>query len=198
MILDGLNKIKQQSIMTAIMLMAAGLILVIWPTDFIGTLLKTASAILIVWAMLIVMNYTQSRKRFMDDLRLIGGLILGLFGLWIMVFDVETVGVLKWGLGILLIIDGLHSCLHGIIYARRAHRRCWGFLIPVSLIIIALGVLVIICPFGDGSVASQMHSIGWMVVGAAATSMIRLIWMWPLREPKAKKEKKNEEKEEIA
>ena len=198
LITEGLNKIKQQSIMTAIMLMAAGLILVIWPTEFIGTLLKTASAILIIWAMLIVMNYTQSKKRFMDDLRLIGGLILGLFGLWIMAFDVETVGVLKWGLGLLLIIDGLHSCLHGIIYARRAHRRCWGFLIPISLIIIALGVLIIICPFGDGSVASQMHSIGWMVVGAAATSMIRLIWMWPLREPKAKKEKKNEEKEEIA
>ena len=194
MILDGLNKIKQQSIMTAIMLMAAGLILVIWPGDYITTLLKTASAILIIWSMLIIMNYTQSKKKFMDYIRLIGALILGIVGLWIMVFDVSTQNAISWVFGILLIIDGLHSCLHAIIYSRRAHRNGWWILIPLSLIIIALGVLTIIRPFGE-TAEDQLHSVGWMTVGAAATSILRLIWTWPIR--KEKKEEEIEEEQEV-
>ena len=186
MILDGLNKIKQQSIMTAIMLIAAGLIIVIWPGDYIITLMKFVSAILLIWAMIMVLNYTQSKKSFMDYIRLIAALILGILGLWIMVFDVSTMDAISWVFGILLAIDGLHSCLHALIYSRRSHRKGWWILIPISLVLIALGVLTIIHPWWDNP-EELLHVIGWMIVGAAVSAMLRLIWIWPLKDIKEAK-----------
>ena len=183
MITDGLNKIKHQSIMTAIMLIGAGLILVIWPEDYIVTLMKAVSSVLLIWSMIMILNHTQSKKSFMDYLRLIGALILGVLGMWLMVFDVTTISTISWVFGILMVIDGLHSCLHAIIYSRRSHRHGWWILIPLSLILIALGVLTIIRPWGR-TPGDVVHAIGWITIGAAATSILRIVWIWPIKDAK--------------
>ena len=44
--------------MTAIMFQAAGMMLVIWPGDLVVTLLKTVSWLMLVWSMVMIMEYT--------------------------------------------------------------------------------------------------------------------------------------------
>ena len=180
MLLDSLNKIKHESIMTAIMLMALGLILVIWPGNYIVTLMKIVSAVLLICSIEMILNYTQSKKSLMDYIRLTAALILGILGMWLIIFDLDSLDAISWVFGILLIIDGLHSFVHAVIYSRRSHRNGWWILIPLSLILMALGVLTIIHPWWD-TADSLLHVIGWMIVGAAVISMLRLIWIWPLK-----------------
>ena len=180
MLFQGLNKLKQKSIMTSIMLMALGVILVIWPAGYTSTLLQIVSAIMVIIAIIMILDYIRSKKSIMDYIKLVGALILGVAGLLFMIFDLDSLQIISWVFGILLIIDGLHSCIHSLIYSRRSRRKGWWVLIPLSVVLIAFGVLIICHPWWNTE-AQVLHAIGWMIVGAAVVSAIRLIWVWPLK-----------------
>ena len=109
MLFQGLNKLKQKSIMTSIMLMALGIILVIWPAGYTSTLLQIVSAIMVIIAITMILDYIRSKKSIMDYIKLVGALILGVAGLLFMIFDLDSLQIISWVFGILLIIDGLHS-----------------------------------------------------------------------------------------
>ena len=180
MLFQGLNKLKRQSIMTAIMYMAAGMILIIWPGEYVVTLMKTVSWLMLVWSMVLIMDYVKSEKSVMDYVWLCAALALGILGMWIAVFDVDTLGAVAWVFGLLLIIDGLHGAVHAMIYSRRSGRKGWWILMILSLVILVFGILTICHPWWPAA-SDLLHAIGLMIICAAALSALRLLWIWPLK-----------------
>ena len=180
MLFQALSKLKQKSVMTAIMMVALGLTLVIWPGEYVSTLMSIVSGVLIIASMIMIMNYIDSSKNLMSYLLLSAALAIGIVGMLVMVFNVNTINAIAWIFGLLLGIDGLHSLVHTLMYARRSGRRGWWLLIPVSLIILLFGLLVICHPWWN-TPDTLIHAIGWMIVGSSVVSIVRLILTWPIK-----------------
>ena len=180
MLFQGLNKLKRKSIMTAVMLMALGLILVIWPREYTAALIQIVSGVLIVRALVMVFEYIDSRKTLVDYLLLGLALIIAIVGMVMMIADVDVLGAISWIFGILMIIDGLHSATHALMYARRSGRRFWWILVVLSAILMALGVLIICHPWWN-TADTLLRATGWMTVGASLVGILRLIWVWPFK-----------------
>ena len=178
MLFQALSKLKQKSIMTAVMMMALGLILVIWPGQYVPTLMWIVSGVLFICSMVMILNYIDSKKTVANYIKLGGALAVGIAGMLLMIFNVDTLDAISWIFGLLLVIDGVHSLAHTLMYARRAGRKGWWVMIPVSVIILARGVLVIIHPWWK-TPDTLIHAAGWMVVGAAAAGILRVILTWP-------------------
>lgn len=166
--------------MTSILLMAVGLILVIWPPVYTITLLKIVSGFMIIAAVVMILEYMQSKKSLMDYVRLTGALILGIAGMLFMIFDMDALVVISWIFGILLIFNGLYGGFYSIVFCRRSGKKGWWILIPLSLILVFFGVMIIINPwwYREGVL---LNVIGLMTIIASVISAFRLIWVWPLK-----------------
>lgn len=181
MLFQGLSKLKRSSIMTAVVLMAVGVMMVICPDEYIESLISTLGIIMLVAAVVLVLEFIGSKKAMFNFILLTVGLFLWIVGAMILIFEIDTLYALAWIFGILLILDGLHSLFHALMFARRSGRRGWGVLIPLSLLLILFGVIVIINQWWN-TPGELMNVIGWMIVFSAAVSTLRLIWIWPVKD----------------
>ena len=92
----------------------------------------------------------------------------------------DILKVLSVLFGILLMVDGLHSALHAWMYARRAGRKWWGVLMVLSAMLFIAGIIILNNPWWDRAHAF-LKVIGGIILFAAATGIVRLILVWPIR-----------------
>lgn len=180
MLFESLNQIKRQSIMTAIIMATIGVFLVIWPEELVATLMDVVGFIIVVIAVFLIFRYLGGKKSLVDHIWLLVALFLVIVGSIILIFDVDAIYLISWIFGVLLIADGLHSLFHALIFARRAKRKGWGILIPLSVLLLVFGVLLIAHPWWT-TPGEIMNVGGWMIVGSAIISALRLIWVWPVK-----------------
>ena len=180
MLFQELSKLKRQSIMTSIVLVAAGVLLMIWPEKYVVALINALGAALVVIATVMVLDFLSSNKAMIQFVYLTGALILGIAGIAVLLFDIDVLNVLSWLFGVILIIDGLNSTMNALIFARRSGRKGWGVLIPLSLLLIVCGVILVINPWWR-TTGDLLKVIGLMILLSSIVSILRLIWIWPIK-----------------
>ena len=189
MIFEALDKMKRNSIFTTILLITLGIIILLIPDDYISVILLTAGFALCILGLVMVMDFFASYKSLVDYIKFVGAVLLGIFGICVLIFKNDSLIVLALVFGILMIVDGLHTLLNSVTFARRSKRKGWWVLTILSVIIMGIGVVLCINPwFADPKLFLKV--IGGSILFAAGVSAIRLIWTWPV-----KKEKENKEEE---
>ena len=183
MLFESLDKLKRNSIMSAILLTALGAIIMICPKEYIGSLTMVFGYTLIILAIVMILNFFSGKKSLMEYLKFTGALILGIVGICALVFRGDVMRVLAWLFGFLLILDGGRTMFHSFTYARRSKRKGWWVLTILSLLLIAAGVILFANPWWD-TLDMLMKVIGCAVFYSAIVSGIRLFWTWPLRNEK--------------
>lgn len=183
MLFESLDKLKRNSIMSSILLIALGVIIIICPEAYIPSLMLTFGYTLVVLAIVMMLNFFSGRKSLMEYLKFSGALILGIVGISVLVFRSDVMRVLAWMFGFLLILDGGRTMIHSFTYARRSNRKGWWVLTILSLLLITAGVVLFANHWWD-TPAMLMKVIGCAVFFSAIVSAIRLIWTWPLRNAK--------------
>ena len=183
MLFDSLDKLKRNSILSAILLVFLGAIIMLCPRDYIPALTMLFGYTLIVIAIVLSLNFMSSKKSLMEYLKFIGALVLGIVGVAVLVFKNELMVVLAWLFGFLLVVDGVRTMVHSFTYARRSKRHGWWVLTILSVLLIFAGVVLFVNPFW-GTPEMLMKVIGCTVFFSAIVSGIRLIWTWPLRNSK--------------
>ncbi len=166
MLFDSLDKLKRNSILSAILLIFLGAVIIICPLSII-----------------LILNFLSSKKSLMDYVKFIGSLILGIVGLAVLLYRNDVMRVLAWLFAFLLILDGARTMFHAFTYARRSQRKGWWVLAILSGVLIVTGIVLFINPFWNTS-DTLMKAIGCAVFFSAIVSGIRLIWTWPLRKSK--------------
>ena len=183
MLFDSLDKIKRNSIMSAILLIALGAVILICPESHITLLALILGYILIVLAIVMILNFFSSNKSIMEYLKFTGALILGIVGICVLLFKDDILRVLAWLFGFLLILDGTRTLFHSFTYARRSERKGWWILTILSILLMIAGIALFANPWWN-TPEKLTKVIGGTVLFSSFVSAIRLIWTWPLRNSK--------------
>ena len=178
MLFDSLDKIKRNSIFSAILLMALGAVMLLCPEAYISSFTLGAGYVLVIIAMVMMLDFFTSKKSLMDYILFVVALLI-----LVLVFSEDIMSVLARLFGILLVVDGGRTIFHAFTYARRSERKGWWVLVVLSVLLIIAGVGIFCNPIFD-TPFGLMKGIGGTVLFSAFISAIRLIWTWPLRNAK--------------
>ena len=179
MLFEGLSKFKQRSLMSSIVLMAIGFFLVIWPGDQIPLLMEIIGILMLVTAIIIFFNHLGSNKSLIDYVLFTLALALGIAGVVIITFKIETLFILSWVFGIIITMDGIHGLVHTLIFARRSHKKRWGILLVLAILLLINGLTIIIHP-GWNTPEKLKTVMGWVIVVSAFIGFLRMRWIWPI------------------
>lgn len=180
MLFESLDKIRRNSIMSAILLAALGTIILICPKTYVGSLILVFGYTLVVVSLVMMLNFFSSTKSLMEYIKFVGGLILGIVGLCVLLYKDDIMSVLAWLFGLLLVLDGARTMFHSFTYARRSEREGWWVLAVLSGILMVAGIALFVNPWWD-TPEKLTSVIGGTVLFSSLVSAIRLIWTWPLR-----------------
>lgn len=180
MLFESLDKIKRNSIMSAILLAALGSIILICPETYISSLILVLGYTLVVIAIVMMLKFFSSNKSIMEYLKFVGALVLGIVGICVLLYKNDIMSVLAWLFGFLLILDGARTLFHSFTYARRSERKGWWVLTILSILLIVAGIALFVNHWWD-TPDKLTKVIGGTVLFSSLVSVTRLIWTWPLR-----------------
>lgn len=179
MLFQELGKLKRSSIMTAIILGAIGIVMIMCPAQYVNALVSTLGYGMLVLATVWVLNFLASKKTLMSYIYLTGALIIALLGIAVLVFDniVLFIGIV---FGLVLLGDGITTLISTWTYTRRAQRKGWWLLIVLSVLMILCGLVLLINPWWNEP-TMLFDVIGVMLLFSSVVSIVRLIFLWPIK-----------------
>ena len=180
MLLQSLDKIRQQTIISSILWMITGLFMLIIPAQYDGMLTEVLGYVIVLVGGVMVWDFIAGDKKLKECILFTAALLLILLGIFALVSGDNVMTAISVIFGILLMVDGLHSTVYSWLYARRAGRKWWWFLLALSLSLIVAGVVILNNPWWRAD-HSFVKVIGGVLLYAAAAGIMRLILVWPLR-----------------
>ncbi len=179
MLFEELGKLKRSSIMTAILLAAIGIMMIICPGQYVDALVSVLGYVMVILAAVQVLQFISGKKSMMNYILLTISLIIALLGISVLVFD-DIVLILGVIFGIVLITDGVFSLINAWTYARRAQNKGWLLLVVLSVLLIASGVIVLINRWWSEPV-KLFDVIGGMLLFSSLVSIVRTFVIWPIK-----------------
>ena len=183
MLFQTLDKLKRQSILAAILMMALGVVMLICPESYVNTLVVTVGYGMIVFAIVEMLEFISSKKALIHYIIFTGALIIAILGVFILIYNQDLLKALGWLFGFVLLQDGLFTLLNALLFARRSNRKGWWMLVVLAVALMALGVLIFLNPWWD-SPSLLMRVIGSALLFSAFVSALRLVWIWPFKNEK--------------
>lgn len=164
----------------AMILMAVGLAMVICPERYIDSLISVMGYCALILAVVMILDYLASEKFLMNTVLLCVAMVVGLLGLSVLVFKDHILKLLGWMFGVLLVLQGIELFYNALMYVRPSGRRGWWLMAILALVLVAAGVTIFLNPWWD-TPRALLKIIGITLLFDAAVSIIRLIWIWPIK-----------------
>ena len=183
MLFQTLDKLKRQSILAAVLMMALGVVMLICPENYVNTLVVTVGYGMIVFAIVEMLEFISSKKALIHYIIFTGALIIAILGVFILIYNQDLLKALGWLFGFVLLQDGLFTLLNALLFARRSNRKGWWMLVVLAVALMALGVLIFLNPWWN-SPSLLMKVIGGALLFSAFVSALRLVWIWPFKNEK--------------
>ena len=183
MLFQAFGKIKQTTIMIAIVLIAVGVIMLLCPAAYVTTLVSITGYMMLILAAVMVFDFISSQKQTSDYISFSVALVFIIAGIVVLVFNDDMLSVLSIVFGVLLVLDGVHSLLYSVTFARRSGCKYWPLLLALSILVIAAGLIVIINPWWRTAFA-LLKVIGCAVLLSAFVAVCRLVIVWPFKNEK--------------
>ena len=180
MLFQGLGKLKRSSIMTSIILMAVGMLMVMCPDAYVGSLVSVLGYAMVIAAAVWGLEFLSSKKALIHYIFLTGALLLALLGIAVLVRE-DIVRVIGLVFGLVLVGDGCIGIYNAQTYVRRAQRKGWWILTGLCGLLVLFGLIILINPWWD-TPARLFDVIGGMLLFSSAVSIVRLIFIWPIRD----------------
>ncbi len=181
MLFQSLGRIKRTTIITAIILMALGVVILLCPEIYIGALITLFGYAMLILSLVMILDFFTGKKSLIHCILFTAALILGIGGICVLVFRDDVLRVLSLLFGVLLLVDGFHSLFYAYFCARRSGRKGGELLVILSVLSIVFGVILLFNPFWNMT-DMLLKAIGSMVIYSGIVSGLRMIWIWPLKE----------------
>ena len=180
MLFQELGKMKRSWIMTAVIMIAIGLLLIMCPAQYMGMLVSALGYVLLVCATVLTLGFLSSNKVLVDYISLTGGLLIALIGLFVLIQRRDILSMLGLVFGLVLVIEGLNDLFNAFVYVRRAGRTAWWVLAALSLLTVLFGIFLLINPWWNSPQVLK-KVIGVMMLFSSVISIIRVVLTWPFR-----------------
>ena len=165
------GKIKRtawSAVIESLILMLFGILLIACPYEVIYVIAKVFGIILIVVGAYQIINYfvSQGMKDVLDN-SLLSGVIYALIGIAAIAIDpVQIANFFRIVVGILLIYEGLVR-VNTAIKLHAISVPFWGYILVLSLAVLALGIVVLCINAGD-----WVQIVGGIMIAAGIISII--------------------------
>ena len=181
MLIQTLERIRQQTIISSLILIMVGLLMLVIPEKYDSFFVEILGYSIIVFGGVMIWEFIAARKDLKAWILFIVALVLLFLGIYMLIQQGNDVlkGMSVF-FGVFLIIDGLHSSVYAWVYSRRSGRKGWWILLILCLLLIVSGIVILCNPWWT-SPHSFLKVIGGTVLFAAIAGMIRLIMVWPIR-----------------
>lgn len=179
MIFQELNKLKWNTVMSAVVCVTFGIFMIICPADYISTVIGALGAVLLILAVIGVLDFISSNKALIHYVYLGGWLIMSIVGSAILFFEYDSFYMISWLFGLFLMLIGCGNAVSALSFARRAGRKGWWVLFFLSVLQIVCGLIVLFHPWWN-TPSELFRVVGVMILFSAVISSLRLIWSWPL------------------
>lgn len=180
MLFDSLDKIKRNSIVSAILLIALGILILLCPQVYVPSMMLLFGYALIVVSIVLLLDFIASKRTLMDYVWFVLALVILIVGICVLVSHGDIMFVLAVLFGLFLIFDGTRTMFHSFTYARRSQRKGWWILSILSGLLILAGIAVLWHPFVHDA-NTMMKVVGATILFSALVSCLRLIWTWPIK-----------------
>lgn len=180
MLFQELNKLKWNTVMSAIVLITIGIFMIICPEEYVVTMIGALGSILLILSVLGVFDFIGSNKALIHYVYLTGWLILAIVGSAILFFEINSLYTISGLFGVFLILIGIGNVVSALSYSRRAGRKGWQILIPLALMQVVSGVIVLVNHWWN-TPGKLFKVVGVMILFSSMISALRLIWVWPLK-----------------
>lgn len=180
MLFEELGKIKRNTIMAAIVLVAFGIVMIMCPAQYVSSLVSLLGFGLVTFALVMILDFITGKKALINYFHLTLALVLLLLGIAVLVFE-DIVLIIGIAFGLVLMLDGIFTVVNTWMYVRRSRRKGWQVLILLALVLFAFGLLILINPWWNEP-KKLFDVIGATLLFTSLVSIVRLIIIWPIRD----------------
>lgn len=154
---ETLKRIKADITLTAILCIALGIVVMVWPAQTTKLLCWILAVILIIMGISRVIAYMRNRLE--SRFGLSAGVVLCILGVWILIRPLNFARLFPIVVGILLLMHGLED-LRMTLEAKAYGDSIWWVLLLITVINFAAGILLVWKAF-------EMVQIAMILLGAA-------------------------------
>lgn len=133
-------------LLAGIVFLAIGIGMICVPDAYINTFVRIAGILLLVVAIFRGIGFIRSEKKAMDVLRLIVGIVIAAFGISFLANPAWVIKFIYIIFGALVILEGVTGIYNAIAVLRKNELPWIPFAVS-SLIVTALGVIIVMNPF---------------------------------------------------
>lgn len=159
---ETLKRIKADIIVSALICVALGVVLLIWPAKTIDIFCKILAIGLIIMGVVDMVSYFMNKSihPFAGAL----GLIVFLVGIWVFIKPESVVSLIPIVIGVILCVHGIQDMKLAIETKGNGYDKWWSMLI-IAAISLVFGVLCIVNAFGMVKLALQFIGIALIYDG---------------------------------
>ena len=142
-----LKRIKANVVISALICIALGVVLVIWPGMTTHVLCMTIGGVLVINGIIKLCNFIFGRDgSLFSQMNLIMGIIIAGIGVWILLQPGTIIAMIPILVGIIIIIHGINNLQQAVNLCQSRYDKWWLALL-LGVVTIGFGVLLICNPF---------------------------------------------------
>ena len=157
-----LKKIKADTILSAVLCIIFGVVLLVYTEQTTDLLCKLLAVVLIVMGVAHMIIYFTDRVG--HNLRLIGGVVVLLLGVWIFINPRIIINLIPAIIGAILFLHGVED-LRLSIQAKQAEGSAWISCLILAIVNLAIGILLIVKAFEAAQIAFKLIGIALIYDG---------------------------------
>lgn len=164
-----LKKIKANVVVSAVLCIALGVVLILWPGMSVQIACRTIGAVLGIMGIGKVVGFFWVKDGSMfSRMNLILGIIIGIIGVWIFMQPDKIIAMVPILVGIIIVLHGVNNLEQTVKLCKGQYDKWWIALV-LGLVTIGFGVLLICNPFA--AVDTLVRAIGIFLVYDGASDI---------------------------
>ena len=161
-----LRYVKSGMMLLSIAYIVIGMMLLIMPQTSLLWICYAFGAVVLITGIVCLIQYARLRGTgFTAPFMLVGGVITAGLGIFTLAKPQVVASFLPIVFGIFIVVDGLSRIGSAIDLAKRKGQK-WWVLLPLSIVSVALGILLVLHPFGAAVSVVMVCGILLIVEGA--------------------------------
>lgn len=164
-----LKKIKTNVMVSALICIALGVVLVVWPGLSVKVVCMAIGVVLVINGISRLINFIFGRDgSIFSQMNLIMGIIITVIGGWILVQPGTIIAMIPILVGIIIVIHGINNLQQTVNLCQSRYDKWWVALL-LALFTIGFGILLIFNPFA--AVDTLIRFIGIFLVYDGASDI---------------------------
>ncbi|MCM1253999.1 MAG: DUF308 domain-containing protein [Clostridium sp.] len=142
-----LKKIRTNVVISALICIALGVVLVVWPGMSVQIACMAIGAVLVLNGISRLLNFIFERDgSLFSQMNLIMGIIITVIGVYILLQPSKIIAMIPILVGIIIIIHGVNNLQQAVSLCKGQYDKWWVALI-LGLLTVGFGILLICNPF---------------------------------------------------